>query len=348
MMFLKSARIISGGLLFGLMWFSFPGPVFAEDPKSKDLIGNLIIPDVVARVNGKPIYSKQIKFRLVRMLKQINPPVDLTQKGRIIRALIDKEVVRELVYHEGKSRNLTVDSETVEKEMEALRSAYESEEEFQEALQKREITVDDLKRSMGVDILTLQLLEKQVKGNVEVTDWAVRKYYDDNKEKFFRPETFRARHIFIAPYPLDLLKTTPKDEVEAKKKEHIAQAEKKIRDILQEVKDGADFAELAKKYSQDAGSAEKGGDIDFIYRGVFDPAFDEAVGKLKPGEMSDVVQTRFGYHVIKLIENRPALQAPFTEMKQGIQKYLYMEEAKKKVEEYVETLRDEAKVEVLF
>ena len=218
MMFLKSARIISGGLLFGLMWFLFPGPVFAEDPKSKDLIGNLIIPDVVARVNGKPIYSKQIKFRLVRMLKQIKPPVDLTQKGRIIRTLIDKEVVRELVYHEGKSRNLTVDSETVEKEMEALRSAYESEEEFQEALQKREITVDDLKRSMGVDILTLQLLEKQVKGNVEVTDWAVRKYYDDNKEKFFRPETFRARHIFIAPYPLDLLKTTPKDEVEAKKR----------------------------------------------------------------------------------------------------------------------------------
>ena len=86
----------------------------------------------------------------------------------------------------------------------------------------------------------------------------------------------------------------------------------------------------------------------FIYKGIFEASFDEAVGKLKPGETSGKIKTRFGFHVIKLIEKKPAEIAPFEEMKRGIQKHLFLEEAKKHVANYVEKLKQNAKIETFF
>ena len=85
-----------------------------------------------------------------------------------------------------------------------------------------------------------------------------------------------------------------------------------------------------------------------MYKGVFDPAYDEAVSKLKPGETSGKVKTRFGFHVIQLIENHRAEQVPFDEMEKAIQKYLFMEEAKKLAPVYIEDLRKQAKIETFF
>lgn len=336
------------GLVFSLALMLFGMQVPAFSAEQDDLTSGLVIPDVVARVNDKPVYGKYIQFQLSRILKNAGGPVDLIQKGKIVRSLIEKEVVRELVYQEGKKQNIAADMKVLDEEIKALRSAYESPKEFEEALKKRDISEADLRQSMETDLIARQLLEKEIKGKVEVNDADTHQYYDDHKHQFVRPETFRARHIFIAPWPLDLIKNTPPDELEAKKKEMIAQAEEKIKKILEEVRAGGDFAELAKKYSQDAGTAENGGDIDFIYKGVFDPAFDEAVSKLKPGEVSDVVKSTFGYHIIKLIETRPSEQASFEEMKEAIQKNIFMEAASKKVAEYTDKLRDKAKVEVLF
>ncbi len=336
------------GLILSLCFTvpAFLTPAFSAE--QDDLIGDMVIPDVLARVNGVPIQSKYIKFQLARILSRIKQPVDLMQKGRIVRSLIDKEVVRELVLQEGKGQNVTPDQEILEKEVKALREPYKDEDEFKKALQLRDITEEDLKKSLEVDLIARQLLEKQIKGKIMITNWSIRKYYDDNEKKFYRPETFRARHIFIPPWPLDLINTASPEELGAKKKELSAEAEKKINQILEEVKAGGDFAKLASKYSQDAGSARNGGDIGFIYKGIFDPAFDEAVSKLKPGEVSGVVQSTFGYHIIKLLETKPGGQAPFEKMKEAIQKHLFIEEAEKKVAEYTDELRDKADVEILF
>lgn len=332
-------------LVFSFCILSLPDVEKASAQSSRT---PLKIPDVVARVNGVDIQSKYIEFRLNRILKNVRRPLTMREKTSIVKDLIEKEVVRELVHQQGEKKNLKVDSDLIEKEVKALREPYTSDEEFEKALSTRNITLQDLKSSMEVDIHARQLLNEQIKGKVDISDKDVNKYYEDNKQKFHRPESFRTRHILAALFPPKALRTQSISDLQ-KNKEYFARiAEEKIDGIIKELKEGADFEELAKKKSDDEYSRDNGGDLNFMYKGVFDPSYDEAVSKLKPGETSGKVKTRFGFHVIQLIEKHPAEQAPFDEMKNSIQKLLFMEEAKKLVEVYIEDLRKQAKIETFF
>ncbi len=332
-------------VVFSLCTLTFPE---VEKASAQSSTANLKIPDVVARVNGVDIQSKYIEFRLNKILKNVRRPLTMREKTSIVKDLIEKEVVRELVHQHGEKKNLEVDSDLIEKEIKALREPYASDEEFENALSARNITLQDLKNSMEVDIHARQLLNEQIKGKIDISDKDVKKYYEGNKQKFHRPESFRTRHILAALFPPKALRTQSISELQ-KNREYFARiAEEKIDDIIKELKEGADFEELAKKKSDDEYSRDNGGDLNFMYKGVFDPAYDEAVSKLKPGETSGKVTTRFGFHVIQLIEKHPPEQAPFDEMENSIQKFLFMEEAKKQVEVYIDGLRKQATIETFF
>ena len=282
------------------------------------------------------------------ILKNVSRPLTIGEKTSIVKDLIEKEVVRELVHQQGKEKNLEADSDLIEKEMKALREPYSSDEEFEKALSARNITLQDLKNSMEVDIRARQLLNEQIKGKIDISDEDVKKYYEDNKQIFYRPESFRTRHILAALFPPKALRTQSISELQ-KNREYFARiAEEKIDGIIKELKEGADFEELAKEKSDDESSRDRGGDLDIIYKGILDPAFDEAISKLKPGEISEKVTTRFGFHVIQLIEKHPPEQVPFDTMENSIQKFLFMEEAKKQVEVYIEGLRKQATIETFF
>ncbi len=309
---------------------------------------SLKIPEVVAKVNGVDIQSKYIEFRLNQILRNVKRPLTLRERTSIVKDLIEKEIVRELIHQQGEKKKLEVDSDLIEKELEALRKPYDSDEEFDKALKARNITLEDLKDSMKVDINARKLLNEQIKGKIDIADEDVKKYYEDNKLKFHRPEAYHTRHILAAIFPPDMLKSTPVAELQSKREELTRKAEERIDVILKELKEGANFEELAKEKSDDEASRKSGGDLDVIYKGVFDPSFDEAVSKLKPGEISGKVETRFGFHVIKLIEKHPPEQAPFEEMEKAIQKHLFMEEAKDLVAAYVEKLKKEAKIQTFF
>lgn len=340
-------RVIFPVLILSLV-FSF---IFLENitaqtrPKPKL---NIDIPKLVARVNGVDIKSKYIEFRLNQILRTVPRPLTVKEKTSVAKDLIQKEVVRELVNQQGKKENLRIDSEIIEKELESLRASYSSEEDFNKALKARNITLEDIKKSMQIDINARQLLNAQIKGKINISDEEVKKYYDNNKPKFVRPKAYHTRHILAAFFPSEALRNQTIQELQ-KNKEYFARiAEKKIDKIMVELKKGANFEELAKNQSDDESSRENGGDLDFIYKGVFDASFDEAAGKLKPGETSGKIKTRFGFHVLQLIEIKPSETAPFDEMKPGIQKHLFLEEAKKQVAGYVEELRKEAKIETFF
>ncbi|MFT4577980.1 MAG: parvulin-like peptidyl-prolyl isomerase [Nitrospinales bacterium] len=342
-----TTRTIYPALVLSLVFsFIFLGNIKAQTRPAPKL--NIDIPKLVARVNGVEIESKYIEFRLNQILRTVPRPLTVKEKTSIAKDLIEKEVVRELVNQQGEKENLKIDSELIDKEMKSLRASYSSEEDFTKALKDRNITLEDIKKSMQIDINARQLLNVQIKGKINISDEEVKKYYDNNKPKFVRPEAYHTRHILAAFFPPEALRNQTIEELK-KNKEYFARiAEEKIDKVIADLKKGTDFEEVAKNQSDDESSRENGGDLDFIYKGVFDASFDEAAGKLKPGEISGKIKTRFGFHVLQLIETKTSETAPFDEMKPGIQKYLFLEEAKKQVASYVEELRKKAKIETFF
>ena len=336
---------------FSLIFSSvLPGIIQAQtrpNPKLK-----IEIPKLVARVNGVDIESKYIEFRLSQImklaLKKAKRPLTVKEKNSIVKDLIEKEVVRELVNQQAEKENLKIDHELIEKELKLLRAGYASEEEFNNALKSRNINLEEIKKSMQIEINARQLLNAEIKGKINISDNEVKKYYEDNKPRFQRPEAYHTRHILAAYFPPEALRNQTIEELKKNKEYFTRIAEEKIDKVIKELKKGANFVELAKNLSDDESSRENGGDLDFIYKGIFETSFDEAVEKLNPGETSEKIKTRFGFHVIQLIEKRPSEMAPFNEMKSEIQKYLFLEEAKENVSSYIEKLKQKANIEIFF
>ena len=306
------------------------------------------IPDIVARVNGNDIPAKPIKFQFMKVLKNEQGSITPAQKDKIVRKVIDDFVVRELMYQEGQKLNLIVNPKVVEAELQALKSAYKNEDDFKQALLERDITEDDLKRSIEVDAQAKIILEQQVKGKVEINDAAVQKYYKDNKENFLRPMAFRPSHVLIMPFPPEMIQGSNIEDLQARKEELREKAREKILEIQKELKNGVDIAELAKKYSHDESTAENGGDLGFLYAEGVEKAFADAVAKLEVGEVSDVVETKYGFHLIMLTATKPSEYAPFEDMKEAIQEQLFMEGARDRVLDYIDSLRKKAKIEILY
>ncbi|MEC7785964.1 MAG: peptidylprolyl isomerase [Nitrospinota bacterium] len=325
---------------------AFTGSISSQTRPTSKL--NIEIPKLVARVNGVDIESKYIQFRLSQIIKKINRPLTIKEKTSIVKDLIEKEIVRELINQQGKKEKLVLDNKMIETELESLRSAYSSGDEFNNALKTRNINLEDIKKSMQIDLNARQLLNAQIKGKINISNEDVKKYYEENKSKFQRPEAYHARHILAAYFPPEALRNQTIKELKKNKEFFARMAEEKIDKVIEELKKGADFKELAKNQSDDESSRETGGDLDYIYKGIFDESFDETAEKLNPGEISEKIKTRFGFHVIQLIEKKPPELATFDEMKPGIQKHLFLEEAKKQVASYIEELKQTASIETFF
>ncbi len=160
-----------------------------------------------------------------------------------------------------------------------------------------------------------------MRSRVTVSPREVERTYNDNIEMYSTPEQVRASHI--------LLKTDGKDDEAVKAK---------AEEILKQAKSGADFAELAKKYSQDEASAKNGGDLDYFSRGRMVPEFDQVAFSLEPGQISDLVKTQYGYHIIKVTDKKPASTKSLDEVRQQIIDQMTWERAQSKASELSDTL----------
>jgi peptidyl-prolyl cis-trans isomerase C len=164
-----------------------------------------------------------------------------------------------------------------------------------------------------------------------VAEAEAKSFYDGHPEYFTEPETIRASGI--------LIKVDVKSDA-AKKEE----ARKKMEDIQKRVKKGEDFATLAKDFSQDA-SAAQGGDLGTIPRGRMPKALDDAAFSLKPGEVSNVVETEVGFHLIKVHEKKPEQVVPFKDVEEKIRQHLSNQKLTQRVNEYLNEVKKTAKIE---
>ncbi|HPC93842.1 MAG TPA: peptidyl-prolyl cis-trans isomerase [Sedimentisphaerales bacterium] len=175
-------------------------------------------------------------------------------------------------------------------------------------------------------------METQWAGKIDVNDADAQAYYEGHPKEFVKPEMVRASHILIAPDP------NAADPNQAK-----AVAKAKAEALLTQVKSGADFAELAKANSS-CPSKTQGGDLGTFGRGKMVKPFEDAAFALEPGEVSDVVETRFGYHIIKVTEHTDAQTVPLEEAKTGIIERLIAQKKNQAVQEYLQSLKDKATI----
>lgn len=183
------------------------------------------------------------------------------------------------------------------------------------------------------NFLANEYLRKEVAAKVAVSDDDLKSYYDTHQDEFKTPEMVRARHILIK---------VDKSASEEDKK----QAQKKAEDILSKIKAGEDFAKLASEFSDDPGSKSKGGDLGFFARGRMVKPFEDAVLALKVGEVSGIVESPFGYHIIKAEERKDAGVEPYDTAKDKIKQKLVQELTKSKLTEFIDKTMKDAGVEI--
>ena len=261
------------------------------------------------------------------------------QRSLLEANLLDELIVTKILAAKATAADKVKATEEAEKNIAKIRKSFPSEEKFLERLKLMKINgVDEMEKKMVEGNLPKAVLERELKSQVTVTDAEVKKFYDENPSRFEQAEQVRASHVLIGTKD-----AAGKDLTDAQK----ADKRKKIEELLKRAKAGEDFAKLAKEYSEDPGSKDNGGEYTFP-RGQMVPEFESAAFSLKKaGDISDVVTTPFGYHIIKLSEKIPAKNLTLTEVSSDLKDGLAGQKMQKLIPGYIEKVEAEAKVEIL-
>ena len=292
------------------------------------------LPDVLARVNGETITLEEVEDFVRNLEGRAGGPMPAEQRPQVYRGVIDQMVGYKLLLQEAKARKVTVLDAEVEARIDEVRKQFPSEDLFMQTLISRNLTLDRMRSDARGEIAISRLIEKEIADKVALKPGQVEDFYKQNPEQFKQPERVRASHILIK---------FPEDADAAAR----TQAKTKAQQILKDVKAGKDFGALAKQHSQDPGSAVNGGDLGFFQQGQMVGPFNDAAFSLKPGAVSDLVETQFGYHIIKVAEKQPGRTVPLEEVRPKVEQFLQHQNRESQTDEFVKSLRAKGKVEIL-
>jgi len=290
--------------------------------------------DNVALVNGSAITRAELdrlmasaQGRLSRAGKGLSGSQLTEMKKQALENLID----RELLYQESQRQGIKVDEAVINEEIDALKKRFPSEAEMKKSLARMKLSETFMRSQFTQERAIQQLIDKEFGQKVTVADKDVKAYYDKTPDFFKQPEQVQARHILI------------KVDLQADQTAR-AEARKKLENVQQKLHKGGDFAALAKEFSQCPSSAD-GGNLGSFKRGQMVKPFEEAAFALKPGEVSDIVETKFGYHLIEVTDKQPETTISYEDVKDRLKQYLRQEEIQKEVRLYVEKLKEKSEVE---
>jgi peptidyl-prolyl cis-trans isomerase C len=292
------------------------------------------LPVVLARVNGETIERAAFERALRNLEANARRKVPASERDAIYRSMLDEMVALKLLEQEATKRGLSVSAAELDAKVKEARQRFDSEQAFTKALASRGMTLVQLKNDAKQQLLVDRLLRAEVEPKVNVTDAEVKEFYDKNPERFKRPESVRASHI--------LIRVDANADAAAKQA-----ARARADELLKQLRAGGDFAALAKQHSQD-GSAANGGDLGVFGRGQMVKPFDDAVFALKPGEMSGVVESPFGFHIIKSVERQPASTVPLAEVSDKVGAFLKQNKFQALSVELARALRAKSNVEILI
>ncbi|MBI3378331.1 MAG: peptidylprolyl isomerase [Nitrospirae bacterium] len=287
---------------------------------------------VVAFVNGAGITRAELDMEINRLAPQelyhrsISPEKQKEMEKKAIENLIDAE----LFYIEAKRQDLKVDNSELEKSISSVKASYPSTKAFKDALKKSGMTMPVFEEKVRKNLVVEKLIEKEVK--VSLTDNDLEEYYKKNTEKFKEPEAVRLGYVYVKINP---------SEPDGRKK-----AKERAKEAYSKIKSGSDFAQIAQTYSHDM-SRVKGGDVGFVHRGMMPQDIEKAAFSLKVGQLSEIIETDIGFHILKVEEKRASRQVSFKEVKDKLKKELTESMQKNRLESLIKRLRENAKIQYI-
>ncbi|MFW5843189.1 MAG: peptidylprolyl isomerase [Spirochaetota bacterium] len=293
--------------------------------------------DAVAEINGEAVLRSEFESafeRSRRQMAQQNPTATDTQltdtqlnelRAQVLNNLID----REILFQESITEGFGISEQRIDLELESIRGQFATQEEYQQALDNLGVTEAELEVDIAKSLAIQGLLEEEVLGSLEVSEEEARGFYEENAQLFTQPDQVRARHILISTEGLE--------------GDAAAEARSRAEDLLEELGEGADFAELAQEHSEGP-SAPQGGDLGLFGRGQMVAPFEEAAFALEEGEISGIVETQFGFHIIQVTEKVAGGPVPFEEVQGDINQFMLQQKQGEAVQEYVDALREEAEI----
>jgi peptidyl-prolyl cis-trans isomerase C len=288
----------------------------------------------VASVNGVFIPREYLAREVRRFEEQAlsqGQPVDESQRDVINRQALDTLIDIELLYQESQRRGFEITEERIEDQVSNLRAQFADDEGFAGALEQIGISKDELRTEFRRQIAIQEMIDLDIAPSVSVSEQEPRDYYENNPDFFVTPEQVQARHILILVSP---------DAGEEEKSE----ARSRMEEIRNRVVAGEDFAELASQFSED-GSSASGGDLGYFRREQMVKPFADAAFSLMIGQLSGIVATEFGYHLIQVTDKKAESIVPYDEIQARIVQYLHREKVMVAIEELAAQLRSRAEIE---
>lgn len=316
---MASWQLHTPGRLLALTWLCLIGaaPVRAE-----------VVDKIVATVDGEPITLHEVKaFSQGIRGRQIS--AQMGQSGLLEALITDKLIQREV-----SEKGIVVRDEDVDRYIAAIMQRNNiDEDKLREALAAQGLDFQGYRAQIREEIERDQLVSKEIRGKVSVTPEEVQRYYDSHLSEFSTPEKLQLAHILFR-----LEADAPSDKVSA--------TTAKADDVYRRLKKGADFAEMAKQFSED--SAERGGELGWFKKGEMLEPIEKAAQKLKVGEISQPVRSKVGLHIIKLEGREGATHQKLDELSDQIKQQLYNAALEERFQKWMtEDLRKRHHVEMI-
>ncbi len=321
-----------------------------------------VVEEIIARVNNQIITLSEFqrsKNELADEVKQQSPAnadaVFADKEKDVLRDLIDQQLLLE----KGKDLGITGDTDLI-KRLDQMRKdmKLDTMEDLEKAATAQGISYEDFKQNMRNQIITQKVINEEVGSRLSITTEEQQKFYDEHKSELEQPETVRLSEILIAPEkaadkakPADNsaadANSQPQDAAatQAANAAALAAAETKANDLLKQIRGGANFDDLAKKYSAGP-SATQGGDLGVFKRGTLAKELEDKTFALKSGEVTDVIRTKQGYVILKVTDHQMAGIPPLKDVTNKIQDVLYMQKLQPALRAYLTKLREDAYIDV--
>jgi peptidyl-prolyl cis-trans isomerase C len=325
--------LVAGVLSLGSAVSAADSDQKAQSPKAA--VTTPVVSEVVARVNGAEIRAIDLQ-RAKKVLIPEQPGMQLPpeKQKELDQQALAQLVSSELLYQAGQKLTVKDVDKKVDERIAQSKARFPSADDFDKAIKALDMSEGELREYTRRDLVIANFIDQQITPKIKVSEEESRKFYEQNIDKFKQEEAVRASHILCG--------VDAKATAEEKKK-----AREKAEKLRKELAGGADFATLAKDNSS-CPSSQQGGDLGYFSKGQMVPPFEQAAFALKPGEISDIVETQFGYHIIRVTDKKAAETVAFKDVSPRIEEFLKGQKLTAEINAYLTEARKNAKIELLL